>query len=361
MVRPFAPAIHRSALDQWFAQGKERDERAERARTKRLLLAPFPQDRTQTRILSRPPTRPNPHPPPLLDRRVRGVVNHLPINAVPDTGADESFISASLLKRLKYHNRHRPFDLGTEIQQYEFDNLPPVQLASGKTVSSTTIATIPWRFEGESRIDWLVCRVLPTLTHDLILGDRFLRCTETLTTFKHRVVTTVRSVVGAGLRMVRRVNYMGQDKRRLWGYLDDALVTALPDSGSDIMAVSAEYAMKRGFRVDRSPGRQVLVQFADGSMARTDGVVEGLKWVFGASGQSVISGFYVLRDLPVDVLFSSDFVFDHDVFERHERSFYRDEDPLDMLLCNIRLMRQRRYRRNPLDKGNEEDLFDGRI
>ncbi|KAJ4300148.1 hypothetical protein N0V88_002817 [Collariella sp. IMI 366227] len=280
----------------------------------------------------------SPYPPPLLDRRVRGVVDHLSINAVPDTGADESFISANLLKRLKYHNRHRPSNLGTEIQQYEFDHLPPVQLASGKTVCSTTIATIPWRFEGESRIDWL-----------------------TLTTFKHRVVTTVRSVAGGGLRMVRMLNYMGQNKRRLWGYLDGALVTALPDSGSDIVAISAEYARQRGFGFDMSPGKQVLVQFADGSMARTDGVVEGLKWVFGAGGQSVISDFYVLRDLPVDVLFSSDFVFDHDVFRRHKWSFYRDENSLDMLLCNIRLMSQRRFKRNPSNKENEEDLFDGKV
>lgn len=51
--------------------------------------------------------------------------------------------------------------------------------------------------------------------------------------------------------------------------------------------------------------------------------------------------FYVLDNLPVDVLFSSDFVFDHDIFGKHNASFIHYSSPLAMPeLCNIRLIGQ---------------------
>jgi hypothetical protein len=64
-----------------------------------------------------------------------------------------------------------------------------------------------------------------------------------------------------------------------------------------------------------------------------------LEWEFGGAGGKVRSDFYVLEDLPVDVVFSSDFVFDHDVYGRHDPSFRRCRELLDVLrLCNIRLI-----------------------
>jgi hypothetical protein len=67
------------------------------------------------------------------------------------------------------------------------------------------------------------------------------------------------------------------------------------------------------------------------------------------------SDFYVLEDLPVDVVFSSDFMFGHDVFEELDDWPLEDgEELLDVLrLCNIRLIG--RYRKAP-DKLVEEGL-----
>jgi hypothetical protein len=294
------------------------------------------------------------------ERTVPGTINGEKVEAIPDTGADESFISAAFLDRLvrqrqQWGNKlpeHHP------IAEMAFYSLPPVRLASGKTVTANSMAVVPWRFEGESKLRWLSCRVLPECAHDLILGDSFLRMTETLTKFKHRIKTTVR-LLGSKLLSSLRLNYMGFDKRRLWGYLDGELVPALPDSGSDIMVISADYARRRGFFVDRGPDKQVMVQFADGSTTWTDGVVRGVEWEFGYTGGKVASDFFVLEDLPVDVVLSSDFVFDHDVFGAHERSFYEYGAGLDWLhLCNIRLIG--RYSRD-LEKLEEEGLVDRKL
>lgn len=279
----------------------------------------------------------------IRDRRVPGRVNGIKIDALPDTGAEASFISESFLRKLHLDGKEG-YDKDAPIWsvEYHVPISPPVQLASGKTVTPTTMALIPWRFEGESQVHNLACLVLPKCAHDLILGDSFLRMTETLTKFKTRIVMTLRSL---GSRLLR-LNYMGsglepaaRERRRMWGSLDGEAVAALPDSGSDIMAVSAEYARRRGWRVDRGREKRVEVEFADGSTAWTKGVVSGLEWEFGGTGGKVRSDFYVLEGLPVDVVFSSDFVFDHDVYGRHEQSIRRYGELLDVLrLCNIRLI-----------------------
>ncbi|KAK3295074.1 uncharacterized protein B0H64DRAFT_476429 [Chaetomium fimeti] len=295
--------------------------------------------------------RPSSHSTEIRDRRVCGVINGTQIRAIPDTGADESFISASFLKRLK---RRQPAGPGMGIQEVEARDGPTVRLASGKTVTCTSTASIPWTFEGENRTYRLDCRVLPKCPQDLILGDGFLRLTETLTSFKHRISTTLRSLA---TKKLFRLNYMGHDKRRLWGHLDGDPVAALPDSGSDIMAISADYARRRGFQIDRGYDNRVMVQFADGSTAWTDGVVRDLQWEFGLTDDSKVAcDFYVLENLPVDVLFNSDFVFDYNVFGQHDNSLFSYGGLLDVLdLCNIRLV-GRYYRKHT--KPQEEGLID---
>jgi hypothetical protein len=289
----------------------------------------------------------------IRDRRVTGAINGLKVDAIPDTGADASFISAAFLNRLKRLPE-------TNIKLDHHTALPPVKLASGKTITPTSTANIPWRFDGERPINWITCLVLPKCAHDLILGDAFLHATQTLTTFfKTRVSVTLRSL---GRRMLLRLNYMGaSEQRRVCGKLDGETVSALPDSGSDVMAVSAEYARRRGFCVQKGRERQVEVQFADGSSAWTEGVVRGLEWEFGDAGGKVVADFYVLGDLPVDVLFSSDFLFEHDVFGMHDEGLRcAHGSVLDLLqLCSLRLLRHR-YHEVDLDKLEEEGLSDGK-
>jgi hypothetical protein len=248
-----------------------------------------------------------------------------------------------------------------DIREVKTGNGPTtVQLASGKTVTCTRTVSIPWAFqEKENHTYRFKCHVLPKSTQDLILGDRFLRLTKTLTTFKHRISTTLRSL-GAATTKFFRLNYMGHNKRQLWGHLDGEQVTALPDSGSDIMAISADYARRRGFHLDRGYGGRVMVQFADGSTTWTEEVVCGVEWEFGGGAEEKVAcDFYVLEDLAVDVLFNSDFVFGYDVFGQHGGSLFRyDDGLLDVMdLCNIRLI----GRCNSGDmKPEEEGLFDGK-
>ncbi len=275
-------------------------------------------------------------------RRVPGTINGLRKDALPDTGADASFISAAFLATLQHRG-------GGDAENIEVSPIPTgagiitptIQLASGKTVKPNATASVPWRFEGDPRIYRLACYVLPKCAHDVILGDGFLRATETLTRFTTRITVTLRALG----RSLMGLNYMGahgsdetKAKRRLWGYLDGEGVAALADLGSDIMVVSGAYARRRGFQVCREKAGRVQLEFADGSTAWTDGIVGGLEWDFGGMGEKVASDFYVLEDLPVDVALSGDFVFHHDVFGKHDESFRYGGSLGPPRLCNIKLL-----------------------
>ncbi|XEV04487.1 hypothetical protein FSHL1_009774 [Fusarium sambucinum] len=97
--------------------------------------------------------------------------------------------------------------------------------------------------------------------------------------------------------------------------INDSSVLALPDTGSDVMLISADYARRNNFDVHQGAEHQLELEFGDGSTAFTTGVVHDAEWVFGDSGQMVRSDVYVLEDLSVDVVLSADFVFEFGVFK----------------------------------------------
>ena len=82
------------------------------------------------------------------------------------------------------------------------------------------------------------------------------------------------------------------------------------------------YAKKNGFKIDTGPGTRKTVEFADSSIQPTVGQVYSY-WTF-ASGQRVQLAFDVIKDCCSDVILGVDFVWDHKVFEIHEKSMVKN-------------------------------------
>ncbi|KAK0722649.1 hypothetical protein B0T26DRAFT_750022 [Lasiosphaeria miniovina] len=191
------------------------------------------------------------------DYTAQGLLNGVPIAGLVDNRAERCNVS------LRFAESHRlsPQD-GTQHT---------VQLGNGKTVSSPGIVSIPWRFSGESESYLVDCAIIPGCVRDLVLGADFLRLTQTLTKFRSRIATAAQ---GALRRL--RLNLLAGEKQRLWGFLDGVLASALPDTGSDVMLVSEEYARSRGLRVDCNPQHCLELELGDGTVAYTSGVVRNL-------------------------------------------------------------------------------------
>jgi len=261
------------------------------------------------------------------------------INAIPDTGASECFISASLAG-----------SLGLSVD----DNPEHIRLASGSYITTPGTVDVSWKFDlADQSGRWIKARVLPYSRYDFILGRPFLEDTQTLVYHKERIQTTI---VESSKTTVRLNSLHGLRKQYFWGRLNGEKVRALPDSGSEIMVMSLDYAekyytihvssktghsssstateiarslhrrsprdremsMEPNFIIDKDDYNTSVV-FADGSTAVTVGVVRGVTWKF-RDGTSQTCDFYVLRGLLDLVVLSADFIFGFDIYNRHHRN-----------------------------------------
>jgi hypothetical protein len=182
---------------------------------------------------------------------VEGYVKNMLVEAFPDSGADVSFISPQLVAKLGL------------VSQLD-DGRREIHLPDGRLVISPGVVHISWFFKGENVLNTMRCWIFPGSIHDLVLGKPFLSLTETLTTFKHRIKSRL-----ASFSKRLRLRLLGREQQRLWGTLDGHPTLALPDTGSDAMLVSGDYANKCGLTVDESEDGRLEVEYADGSRSWT--------------------------------------------------------------------------------------------
>ncbi|KAF5673452.1 hypothetical protein FHETE_3366 [Fusarium heterosporum] len=257
----------------------------------------------------------------LKDYMVEARVGKHRVDALADTGAQSNFVSAQFVEKLGLI----PDDRTTNR----------IQLPGGKQVLSPSTVKIPFSFRGEREEYMLDCWVIPGCTRDLILSGPFLRTTKTLTTFKNRIKMSLRR----SLRTRLHCNLLGDERQRLWGSLNGRSALALPDTGSDVMLISAEWATGNMLEIDHGPEHRLELELADGSRVSTSGIVHNAMWTFGDSAQDVCCDFYVLDDLCVDVVFSNDFIFELDVFSRFNHLMIDLDSTFDLPeFYNVRLI-----------------------
>ncbi|KAM0080527.1 hypothetical protein ACKRZS_007329 [Fusarium odoratissimum] len=276
--------------------------------------------------------------PGLKDYRVKAKVGEYEVDALPDTGAKYNFISQQFVVK------------GCLVP----DNTTPeaIQLPCGKTVISPGTVKVPFVFHGEIKTYMLDCRILPGCTSDLVLSGSFLRATKTLTKFKNRIQGVLRN-----LKTCPRVSLLGNEEQRLWGRLNGHHVLALPDTGSDVMLVSAQWAKSNYLKVDYSPEHHLELEQGDGSKFFTMGCIHNATWTFGDSEQQTSWDFYVVNDLPVDILFSNEFIFEFDLFSKFEHFMVDHEFSLGLPgFYNVRLISKYSPELARLEEESNNDL-----
>ncbi|KAK4182785.1 hypothetical protein QBC35DRAFT_395258, partial [Podospora australis] len=155
--------------------------------------------------------------------------------------------------------------------------------------------------------------------YPLVLGSRFLRLTETLTTFRHRIKKAFATKFGSPRLTAFFWNPDDSESCCLRGKLGEKNVTAVPDTGSECSLIPLEYARKRRFFIDNSMQHHHELEFIDGSRQTTFGTLQDIEWQLG-KGERTWCDFLVLEGLPVDVLLGNGLVEEFHVFEEHEAS-----------------------------------------
>lgn len=247
---------------------------------------------------------------------MEGSLGRIPLEAFPDSGADMCLVSPSIVSAL-----------GLAVTP---GTARTIRLANKKTVRSPGMVQALWTFTGEHIPHMLECWILPGCVHPLILGNKFLRTTQTLTKFASRIKS---KLVAWPKRL--RLRLLGEEKHRLWGYLDGHLTAALPDTGSDVMLVSHDYAQKIGLTIDRNFENWLEIELGDGSTTWTSGIARDVLWNVG--GKVIQSDFHVLDDLCVEVVLSGDYLFEMRVFS-DQRDCFLESNSEEDVFCNIRLI-----------------------
>lgn len=283
----------------------------------------------------------------LRHREVPGTVNDVPVKAVPDYGSSIDAISDGFARK------H-----GMEVKAA--DKIL-IKLPGGGIAESVGVVIGHFKFQSESQTYTRYFRVLKKCAFDMVLGREFLKQTKTLTDFCHRIVKRFRPCVQKGGRFFL-LDESPKDRIRCAVNGSDA--SAFPDTGSDLMLVSGNFARRNNLKVHRGKKYRQEVQLADGSFIRTDGMTldaelefdtppmssprefdlgqyleydRGLtdllkegRGVKAANDKSVfICDLHVVDDLPCDIILSSDFIFDHQVFSRFKHLFFTEPPPPD--------------------------------
>jgi hypothetical protein len=149
-------------------------------------------------------------------------------------------------------------------------------------------------------------------------------------------------------------------KDRIRCTVNGSSALVFPDTGSDLMLASGDFARRNKLKVHRGRKSRRQVQLADGSLITTDGMVldaelefdtppmsspreldldqyleynrglevllkEGQEGKMATNKSVFICDLHVIEDLPCDIILSSDFIFDNHVFLRFQHLFSAEQ------------------------------------
>ena len=117
--------------------------------------------------------------------------------------------------------------------------------------------------------------VFDKLQCNIILGRPFLRATQTLDLYQHRL----RHIEGAS-DVPLAVRSVGQVKERMQCWLDGKAVWTLPDTGADVNLISPTFARalgygdKKGKPIYRANRHRIDLEMVNGSTVTTEGAIQ---------------------------------------------------------------------------------------
>lgn len=225
-----------------------------------------------------------------------GLLDGGAVDALADSGSAFNAIDMSFAKALALPMLGSPGSLS---------------LPNGSVVETLGYVNGRFTFSGERKQWDIDCVVLERCSHNLVLGSRFLQMTETLT---KNMLRRLRKVFSS----FPSVCLLGGHQDRLSGYLNGTRTHVIPDTGSEIMAMSASHTAKLGLEVLSDAYHRTRVKFIDGTEGLTDGMVKSVRWQFATGGPPRVYDFHIINDLPVDAIVGVDFLHDLDVFSKYQ-------------------------------------------
>ena len=243
-----------------------------------------------------------------------GTIETICVKALPDTGSSQNVIDKNLVQSLFPSIPVYPVDEST-------DNL----LVAPDRQPIPCIGKIPlsWMFKGESQKHRRWFYVVENCSKGVIIGNGFLRQTETMSKHRHRLELTKpsESFTTPDHLLSEGVNEARQDeclRQLVLGRINDTEAVASLDTGCEANLMSFDYAESLNATIMALPTSEQHVKYADGRRDNILGQVE-VDWRFSDASDKVVKViFYVLRTCIHPVIFGQYFIFSEDPWFNHE-------------------------------------------
>jgi hypothetical protein len=269
-------------------------------------------------------------------------INGISVSAFPDNCSALNIISEQFALRNKLL-------VDTSLQAM-------LRLPDHNTVSSIGSLNVVFGFAHESDTFNVMFTVLRGCVYDLVLSGEFLWKTQTFTTFKSRIQRSLSAFPPPSLR----VCLQGTPQKQVYGSINGRIVSASPDTGSDVNVILRSCANFLGLKFDSDPNAMETLEFIDGSCIQTCGIVRNSEWQFGMEPKTppvispsseshksessigdwrfgsnatqndiYICDFYVVEELTCPVILSSDLLYGTNAFTACAQHFYDNNNNSD--------------------------------
>lgn len=254
----------------------------------------------------------NPMPTPIF--QLPGTIETICVKALPDTGSTQNVIDKNLVQSLFPYIPVHPVDEST-------DN--PLVAPDRQPIPCIGTINLSWMFKDESEEHRLSFYVVENCSKAVIIGNGFLRQTETMSNHRHRLELTkpCESDIPPGHLLSEGVNEARQDeclRQLIRGRINNTDAVASLDTGCEANLMSDKYAKSHKLTIMPLPTTEQHVKYADGRRGDMLGQVE-VDWSFSdTSDKAAKVIFYVLKTCIHPVIFGQRFIFSEDPWFNHE-------------------------------------------
>lgn len=254
----------------------------------------------------------NPMPTPVF--QLPGTIETICVKALPDTGSTQNVIDKNLVQSLFPYKPVHPVDEFTDNLLVAPDRQP---------IPCIGKIHLSWMFKGESEKHCLSFYVVENCSKAVIIGNGFLRQTETMSNHRHRLELTkpCESDIPPGHLLSEGVNEARQDeclRQLIRGRINETDAVASLDTGCEANLMSDKYAKSHKLTIMPLSTSEQHVKYANGRRGDMLGQVE-VDWSFSdTSDKAAKVVFYVLKTCIHPVIFGQRFIFSEDPWCNHE-------------------------------------------
>ena len=243
-----------------------------------------------------------------------GTIENICVKALPDTGSSQNVIAKNLVQSLFPSSPMEAVDESTDKLLVAPD---------GQLIPCIGKIALSWMFKNESEKHHRYFYVVENCSKGVIIGNGFLRETETMSKHRHRLEVTKPPdpnsppphLLSEGVNEARLDECLRQ---LVLGRINSTDTFASLDTGCEANLMSIDYANSLGLIILPLPTSEQHVKYADGRRDSLLGLVEA-DWSFiDTLNKATKVSFYVLQKCVHPVIFGQRFIFSEDPWYNHE-------------------------------------------